>query len=165
MFEKLLLFFMAYIVQVDIAMAQQARPSPQKATKIIIIETGGGFVASSHEFTITHDSIIVQFIEDVENGNIKSRYAKAINSNIFNNLSAPFHKIYLSQIKSSYEGPSLMNHDWSYYVAITKGEYVKETQIYKYKLVPLLLLCKKLNMLLPKEFNISYTKTYLEDKY
>jgi hypothetical protein len=163
MVRKIFFFLSAYVLLYTSVNAQQINRLPQKATKNKIIERSGDFAPICNEFTITPDSLAVRFVEYYENGNNVSHYARAIDEKTFDSLLLPFHRLYLSQLKSNYEGPSLIDHDWNYDIVLSKGESIKGIRIFKYKLAPLFSLCKRMNLLLPAKFNISYTQEYFEN--
>lgn len=133
--------------------------SAKKVTGILIIERG---FSENHKYVIRQDSILVDFMAYSGRGVTHTYYARFITPNEKEMLLMPFHKLYLSRLKSNYEGPSLLDHDWSYDFSIYKGDYLKEIRLFKYRLAPAIIFCKNLNRLLPSKFKISYTESYFE---
>lgn len=149
-----------YVVLFACAQHIQAQVAPQPVTELQITESA---FAQEHQFKVTMDSIIVDFTMYAETGPIRSRYARSISGNERNKLLASFNKIYLSTLKSSYEGLTNTDHDWNYELFIKKGEYIRVIKIFKYKLQPMYILGNELNQLLPNSFKISYTDNYFKE--
>lgn len=152
---KVCLFLLAAILQEAVAQPQYSSHRPEKVTLLRVEASAFG---EEQEFRVTADSIIV----DKRTGPEHMHHAQAITAEEHNNLLAPFNKVYLSSLKSSYEGYGAPDDGRKFELFIHKGEAVKSVRIYMYKLMPMYLFSNRLNLLLPPKYRLEYNKQYFD---
>lgn len=159
---KLIICFCTFLSGVLPAVVQQTLPhaKPQKVTELKISESS---FAQERHYIVTVDSLLVNFTMNAETGPIHSHFARFLSKIERDNLLSSFDKMYLSELKSYYEGHTDVDHDWTYGISINKNNFIKSTTLFKYKLQPFYVFCKKLNVLLPTSFRISYNDSYLKE--
>lgn len=132
--------------------------------KVTLLRVEGSAFGEEEVFTITADSVLVDKVFLLEDGDQRRHYRRALTSQQHDDLLSSFNSIYLSQLKSNYERRGAQSHMMSYAVFIHKGEAVKHMSIYGYKLTPFYVFSQKLNRLLPHAFQLdSYNGSYFND--
>jgi hypothetical protein len=150
---KVYLFLLAGIIQQALAQPQASHHGPEQVTLLRIEASAFG---EEQEFQVTADSLIV----DKRTGSEHAHHTQAITAEERSNLLEPFNKVYLSSLKSSYEGYGAPDDAMAFELFIHKGRKVKSVRVYMYKLLPMYLFSNRLNLLLPPKYRMAYNKQY-----
>jgi hypothetical protein len=125
--------------------------APQKVTRLRIVKTE---FLGYREYIITDSTIRVE-IHDL--ATTDSLLVKEITSVERNQLLAPLDQVYLSDFKNDYQGKSTDTDTPGYIFTIVKGSFVKEINLYQYRLRCLYDVSVRLDALLPDAFHLNYT--------
>jgi len=149
-------FLLVGITQLALAQQQASHPKPEKVTLLRVEASSLGY---RQKVRVTADSLIVD--EQVHSEPAQhTRYARALTAEEHDNLLAPFNRVYLSSLKSSYEGSNAPDDAMTFELFIQKGEKTKDIRIYMYKLLPMYTFSTRLNLLLPPRYHIGYNKQF-----
>jgi hypothetical protein len=153
---KFYFFLLAGITQPALVQPQASHPKPEKVTALCVEASSLGY---RQVVRVTADSLIVY--EQVHSEPTQYiHYARALNAKEHDDLLAPFNRIYLSSLQSSYEGNNAPDDGMTFQLFIQKGKKAKSVRIYMYKLLPMYVFSTRLNLLLPPRYRIAYNKQY-----
>jgi len=140
-----------------LAVVAQPRRAPAQVTLLRVEAHAFG---EQQSVTVTADSVLVTKVLNTEDGDQRTRYARALTAPEHAALLAPFNRVYLSALRPAYEGRNAPTDDVTFGLFLHKGAVVKYIRIYRYKLAPFYAFSTQLNLFVPPAFQLGYTERY-----
>ncbi|MCA8830217.1 hypothetical protein [Hymenobacter pini] len=138
------------LLLIGLTSADGVAQSPRKVTRLRIVKTE---FLGYREYVITDSTIRVE-IHDV--ATTDSLLVRKLTSVERNQLLTSLDQVYLSGLKSSYQGKSTDTDMPGYTFTVVKGSFVKQINLYEYRLRCLYDVSVKLDALLPEAFRLNY---------
>jgi hypothetical protein len=153
---KVCLFLVPILAGITQKAVGQQQYQARRPAKVTLLRVEASALGETQQFRVTADSVLV----DKQTGSAHTHYAQALTAAERANVVAPFNRVYLSSLQSSYEGYNAPTDGMTFELFIYKGETVKSVRIYKYKLRSLYLFSNRLNLLLPPKYQLEYNHYY-----